>query len=284
MVSKTIKLRSGHSIPTVGLGVWQSRGDEAVDAVRFALQAGYRLIDTAMIYENEVEVGQGVRASDVAREEIFVTTKLWNTDQGYKNVLPAFDASLQRLGLNYVDLYLIHWPFNQRLSGENFRAETWQAMEEILASDRARSIGVCNYRLEHLEEMKSYAKVMPAVNQFELHPFWFRKDLMEYCHQNKIAVEAYSPLARGKHLDDERITKIATAHGKTNAQVLLRWSLQHGNIVIPKSVRPERIKENFALYDFELTATEMAQLDALNENDSALFGDMSEGGAPKFNP
>ena len=242
------------------------------------------MIDTAKIYENEAEVGEGIRTSGIPREEIFVTTKLWNTDQGYERAFKAFDASLQRLGLEYVDLYLIHWPFNQRMSGENFRAATWKAMEEILASGRARSIGVCNYRIEHLAEMKSYAKVMPAVNQFELHPFWFRKDLMDYCHQNKIAVEAYSPLARGKHLNDERITVIAERHNKTNAQVLLRWSLQHGNIVIPKSVRKERIAENFAVYDFELTAEDMAALDALNMNDSALFGDMNEGSVPQFNP
>ena len=265
-VTKKITLASGHTIPTVGLGVWQSQGAEAVQAVRWALEAGYRMIDTAKIYENEAEVGEGIRTSGIPREEIFVTTKLWNTDQGYDSAFKAFDASLKRLGLDYVDMYMIHWPFNQRLSGENFRAETWKAMEE------------------HLEEMKTYAKVMPAVNQFELHPFWFRKDLMEYCHKNQIAVEAYSPLARGKHLNDERITAIAQRHSKTNAQVLLRWSIQHGNIVIPKSVRPERIKENFAVYDFSLTAVEMAQLDALNENDSALFGDMNEGAVPQFNP
>ena len=271
-VARSITLRDGITIPTVGLGVWKAKGNEAVQAVRWALETGYRLIDTATIYENETEVGTAIRESGIPREEIFLTTKLWNQDQGFASALAAIDRSLQRLGTDYVDLYLIHWPFMDYLEGENRREETWRAMEKILACGKARSIGVSNYTIEHLEEMERYALVPPAVNQIEFHPFYVRRDLMEYCHAHQIALEDYSPLSRGKWLLNERITAIARSHDKSNAQVLLRWALQHGNIVIPKSVHKERIEENIRLFDFSLSPQEMDALDGLNQNESIIFG------------
>jgi diketogulonate reductase-like aldo/keto reductase len=276
--STVLTLRNGLSMPTVGLGVWQATGDEAENAVTMALEAGYRLIDTAAVYGNETEVGNAIRRSGVAREEIFLTTKLWNEDQGYETTLAGFERSLERLGLEYVDLYLVHWPFSDfatRLDpSAHKRSETWKAMEEILASGKAKSIGVSNYTIEHLEEMQTYAQTLPAVNQIEFHPFWFRKELMDCCHAHDIVVEDYSPLSRGTKLQDERITAIAKKHGKSNAQIVLRWALQHGNVVIPKSVHRERIAENIDLFGFSLDAHDMASLDGLNENFSIIFGKM----------
>lgn len=270
-VAAAMRLNTGISIPSVGLGVWKARGEEVAHSVRWALDCGYRLIDTAAIYENEEEVGTAVAESGIPRSKIFVTTKVWNTDQGYKSTLNAIETSLKKLRMDYVDLYLIHWPFTEMLQGENRREETWKAMEAVLASGKARSIGVSNYEIEHLEEMKRYATVSPAVNQIEFHPFWFRKDLMEYCQRSGIHVEDYCPLSRGKWLTDECITTIARAHNKTNAQILLRWGLQHGNIVIPKSIHKERIEENIAIFDFTLSKTEMDQIDALNRNESVVW-------------
>lgn len=280
-VHEPVMLSNGISMPRVGLGMWKSgNGRDAVDAVRFALQSGYRLIDTAAIYGNEEAVGEGVRTSNVKRDDIFVTTKVWNEDQGYDNTLAAIDASLKRLQTKYVDLYLVHWPCKKTedfFAEENLRAETWKAMEEILASGRARSIGVSNYTIKHLEEMNTYAHTPPVVNQIEFHPFWYRKKLMDYCREHSIAVEAYSPLSRGHKMNDVRITTIANVHGKSNAQVMLRWSMQHGNIVIPKSVHPQRIQENIDVFDFVLSDDDMQTLDALNENYSIIFGTVADG-------
>lgn len=267
-----ITLNNGTNIPALGLGTWKiPDGKTAENSVLWALRAGYRHIDTAKIYGNEKGVGAGIVKSGVARQEIFVTTKLWNADQGFEPALAAIDASLSRLGLAYVDLYLIHWPFSSdhRLLGRalgNKRAETWKAMEEILKAGKARAIGVSNYTIEHLEEMKNYASVPPAVDQVEFHPFLYQKDLLEYCEKNQIVLEAYSPLMHGKRLEDERITAVAKVHGKTNAQVLIRWSLQHGCVVLPKSTRQERIIENSQVFDFSLQPAEMSALDALHEN------------------
>lgn len=269
-----MKLNNGLDIPNIGLGLWKAKGSEAVQAVRWALESGYRLIDTAMIYENEEETGTAIAESGVDRGEIFLTTKLWNADQGYASGLKAIDRSLKLLKTDYVDLYLVHWPFVDFLQGENRRAESWKAMEEILASGKARAIGVSNYGIDELEEMKTYAHTQPAVNQIEFHPFWFRKELMDYCHNHDIVVENYSPLSRGKWLADETISSIAKSHGKTNAQVLLRWGVQHGNVVIPKSTHKERIAENFAIFDFTLSPADMEKLDALNRNESIAFGKM----------
>lgn len=277
IVERTIRLCDGRTMPALGLGVWEADGNDAAQAVSWALDAGYRLIDTAMIYGNEKQVGDAIKKSSVPREDIFLTTKVWNADQGYVSTLKAIDASLKRLDMDYVDLYLVHWPFTDlhTMSG-NKRAETWKAMEEILASEKAKSIGVSNYAINHLEEMKSYAQTMPAVNQIEFHPFWFRKQLMEYCHENEIAVEDYCPLSRGKMIGDERLTEIAEKYGKSNAQILIRWGLQHGNIIIPKSVHQERIKENIDVFDYALSDEDMMLLDGLNDNDSILFGKVDD--------
>lgn len=256
----TKKLNNGLEIPTIGLGVWQAKGDEAVQAVEWAIEAGYRLIDSAKIYGNEREVGRAIRRSGVKREDLFVTTKLWNSDQGYESALRAFDVSLEALGLDYVDLYLIHWPISQ------FRTESWRALERIVSSGKCRAIGVANYTVEHLEELKKNSTIKPVVNQVEFHPFLYQKELLEYCQKNNIQLEAYSPLAHGERLSDVRIAAIAKKHEKSNAQIMLRWSIQHGTIVIPKSVKQARIKENLDVFDFELTDEDMQEMDSWNEN------------------
>jgi methylglyoxal/glyoxal reductase len=264
VVTKTIKLNNGMQMPVVGLGLWRAADTEQV--VLWALETGYRLIDTASIYGNEKETGNAIRNCAISRNDIFATTKVWPDEQGYKQTLAAIDNSLSRMKLDHVDLYLVHWP----VPSKSKREETWKAMEEIYISGKSKSIGVSNYTIELLEEMKQYSKIPPAVDQIEFHPFWYRKELMEYCHKNNIAVEDYCPLARARKLQDERITSIAKKHSKSNAQVILRWALQHGNIVIPKSSHKERLKENINVFDFELSDDDMTKLDALNENYSLV--------------
>ena len=254
-------------MPVIGLGVWKAaEGKEVEKAVLWALEAGYRLIDTAKAYDNEEGVGRAIAKSGLPREQIFVTTKLYIGDQGYNSTLRAIDESLNKLKMDYVDLYLNHWPFTNWLQGENRRAETWKAMEEIFRAGKAKAIGVSNYTIEHLEEMKSYAQIPPVVNQVEFHPFLYQKELMDYCRKHQIILESYAPLSRGKKLSDDRITAIAQKHNKTNAQVMLRWNIQHGNTVIPKSVHRERIVENINIFDFELDGQDMETLDNLGEN------------------
>lgn len=269
-INSKIVLNNKTEIPVIGFGVYKiPEGAEVENAVKCALGAGYRMIDGAMIYGNEEGVGKAIRESGIRREDIFVTTKLWNTDQGYENALKAIDVSLAKLGLSYVDLYLVHWPTAGDASkGEsvNKREETWKAMEEIYKSGKAKAIGVSNYTITHLEEMKNYAKIPPAINQVEFHPFLYQKELLDYCKQTGIAFEAHSPLMHGEHLDNEIIKNIAQKHGKGCTQILLRWSLQHGAIPIPKSTQKERIEENIQVFDFELSLEEMEQLDGLNQN------------------
>jgi diketogulonate reductase-like aldo/keto reductase len=272
-MDQKITLNNGVQMPAMGLGVWKAEdGKEVEQAVLWALEAGYRLIDTAKIYNNEDGVGRAIKQSGIPREEIFVTTKLWNEDQGYDTGLKAIDGSLQRLGLDYVDLYLIHWPITVKpaadidLSLPTKRPETWKAMEEIYKAGKAKAIGVSNYAIKHLEEMKSYASVPPAVNQVEFHPFLVQEQLLNYCKANNIIVEAYCPLIHGTKLNDDRITAVAKKYNKSNAQILIRWSIQHGCVPIPKSTRQDRIKENIVVFDFELSAEDMAALDQLNEN------------------
>jgi diketogulonate reductase-like aldo/keto reductase len=266
-----ILLNNQTQIPVIGFGVFRiSEGEEVVNAVKWALEAGYRLIDTAMIYGNEEGVGKAIKESGIPREEIFITTKLWNTDQGYESALKAIDVSLAKLGMDYVDLYLIHWPTasgnREKFESINKREETWKAMEEIYKSGKAKAIGVSNYMINHLEEMKKYAKILPAVNQVEFHPFLFKEDLLNYCKENNIVVEAHSPLIHGEKLDNEVIKKIAEKYKKGGTQVLLRWSLQHGCIPIPKSSKRERIEENLNVFDFELSDEDMKKLNDLNVN------------------
>ncbi len=260
VTTESVPLATGGKLPRVGLGVWQARIGEAKTAVEEALRQGYRHVDTARIYQNEGDVGAAIRASGVPREEIFVTTKLWNDDQGHDSALRAADASLQRLGLAYVDLYLIHWPVPKR------RLESWRALEQLHADGRARAIGVSNFMVPHLTELLGVAKVTPHVNQIELHPFLQRRDTVALCKQRGIVLEAYSPLTRGEKLGDPTIVAIAREVGRSPAQVLLRWGIQHDFVVLPKSVRAARIAENAALFDFALSDAQMTRLDALEEN------------------
>ena len=256
----TLALSSGARIPQVGLGVWQSPSGAATrNAVLKALELGYRHVDTARIYGNEADVGAAVRSSVVPREQIFVTTKLWNDDHGYDQALRAFDASLERLGLEYVDLYLIHWPVAKK------RLESWRALERIFEEKRARSIGVSNFLVPHLEELLAKARHPPAVNQIELTPFLQRRDTCALCHERGIVIEAYSPLTHGQRLGHPVVQAVARRVGRSVAQVLLRWSVQHGNVVLPKSTRAARIAENGALFDFVLDEGAMHELDALEE-------------------
>jgi len=234
-------------------------GPTTRDAVIAALELGYRHIDTARIYGNEGDVADAVRASSVPRSEIFVTTKLWNDDHGYDEALRAFDKSLGRLGMEYVDLYLVHWPVQGK------RRDSWRAMERVFADGRAKAIGVSNYLVPHLREVLGDAKVRPHVNQIELSPFLQRRYTVALCKEEGIVVEAYSPLTRGKKLDDPVVGEVARAVKRTPAQVMLRWGIQHGFVVLPKSVRRPRIAENAALFDFALDAAQMARLDGLEE-------------------
>ena len=258
----TVVLSNGVVLPTLGLGVYQApAGGVTTAAVLSALEAGYRHIDTAAAYRNEGDVGLALRSSDVPRGEIFITTKLWNTDHGYDSTLAACDASLARLSLDYVDLYLVHWPV------EGLRLDTWRAMEQILADGRARAVGVSNYMIHHLEELLAHAEQPPAVNQFELSPYIYgsRRELVEWCRDHNIVVEAYSPLTKGIKLGDPVLAAIGDRHGKSPAQVLIRWALDHDFVVIPKSTNPERIRQNIDVFDFSLSDDEMAELDGLDE-------------------
>lgn len=253
-----VTLNSGAKMPRVGLGVWQSSG-KTKSAVLAALQAGYRHIDTAAVYGNEAQVGAAIAESGVPRAQVFVTSKLWNNDQGYDKALHAFEASLKRLKLEYLDLYLIHWP----VAGQ--RLESWRALEQLYADERARSIGVSNFLTPHLRELQSKARVLPAVNQIELSPFLQRRDSVALSKELGITLAAYSPLTRGERLGHPSVVDIAVETGRSPAQVLLRWGLQHGFVTLPKSVTPARIAENAALFDFELDAAAMSRLDALEE-------------------
>ncbi|HET6635908.1 MAG TPA: aldo/keto reductase [Streptomyces sp.] len=257
----TIRLNNGVEMPQLGFGVWQVPDDEAAKAVGTALEAGYRSIDTAAIYENETGTGKALAASGVPREELFVTTKLWNNQHGHDSTLRAFDASLARLGLEYVDLYLIHWP----VPSQDRYVETWQAFEKILADGRARAIGVSNFHPHHLRRVIEQTGTVPALNQVELHPRLQQGETRAFHAEHGIATEAWSPLGQGKDLlSDPQLTEIARKHERTVAQVVLRWHLQTGNVVIPKSVTPSRIRENFDVFSFELDAADLAAVAALD--------------------
>ncbi len=255
------RLNNGVEMPVLGLGAYQSPpGRITQHAVEFALKNGYRLIDTARIYNNEGDVGKAVRESGLPRDEVFVTTKLWNSDQGYESTLQACEASLRRLGLSYLDLYLIHFP----VSG--VREESWKAMTTLLKQGKCRAVGVSNFTVRHLEELLGTTEIVPAVNQVEFNPFLYQKELLECCQGKGIQLEAYSPLTHGEKLADTRIKALAAKYSKTPAQIMIRWSLQHGLVVIPKSVREERIRENSQVFDFNIAGKDTAILDSLNEN------------------
>jgi diketogulonate reductase-like aldo/keto reductase len=255
-----IKLNNGVEIPVLGFGTLNIRGNACQNAVLSAFEAGYRHVDTAKAYGNENEVGKAIKKSGLPREEVFVTTKLWNDDHGYDNALKAIEASLRNLGLDYVDLYLVHWP----VSGK--RIETWKAMEKILKDGKTRSIGVSNFTIRHIEELLQKASVVPAVNQVEFTPYLYQKDLQRYCEGKGTKLEAWAPLTRGQKFNDPRLVEIAKHYKKTPAQILLRWGLQHNIIVLPKSANKERILENSQIFVFNITKEDIKKLDDFNEN------------------
>lgn len=254
-IDSRIQLTQGTDIPVLGLGVWQMDAEETERSVASALAAGYRLVDTATLYKNEESVGKAVRESNIAREAIFVTTKLWPTDA--LDARAAFEASLRRLGLSYVDLYLIHWPV------PFLSSRIWKQLEALYDEKLVRAIGVSNYSISQLEEILRDASVPPAVHQIELNPFSYDKQMLAFCQAHDMVVEAYSPLTRGLHLDDPTIGKVAMQHSKTPAQIMLRWALQKGAVVIPKSSNTERIEENADIFNFELSDADMRRLDTL---------------------
>lgn len=253
-------LRNGIKMPLLGLGMWDMYGQEAVQAVQWALETGYRLLDTAAMYQNEQETGAGMRNSGVPREEIFVTTKVNNTDQGYDKTLQGFEESLRKLNCDYIDLYLIHWPI------KSTRSTTWKALEQLYQDGRVRAIGVANYLIPFLEELLPQAAVVPAVNQVEFSPWLYLEDLLNYCRERQILLQAYTPLVRGKKMDDPRLLALSRKYGKTPAQIILRWVLQHGVSAIPKSSNLLRLRENFDLFDFEISESDMSAINNFHEN------------------
>ncbi|KAA3516813.1 aldo/keto reductase [Agrobacterium vitis] len=264
-----ISFSDGKSIPQVGLGVWQTPNSEAAPAVRSALSSGYRHIDTAAVYENEEGVGEGIRSSGIDRGDIFLTTKLWNNEQGFDNTLKAFDASLKRLGTDYVDLYLIHWPSPHR----GLFVETWKAFIQLKEEGRARSIGVSNFYPEHLKTIIDETGVVPVINQIELHPDFQQKQAREFHQAHGIITQSWSPLGQGKLLDNPVIGKIAAKHGRTAAQIIIRWHIESGLVVIPKSVTPSRIEENFKVFDFSLDPEDMTEIAALDSSSTRIGPD-----------
>jgi 2,5-diketo-D-gluconate reductase A len=271
-----VSLNDGHTMPQLGFGVWQVPDDQAQGAVATALEAGYRSIDTARIYDNETGVGRAVAAAGIAREDLFVTTKLWNGDQGYDEALKAFDASLERLGLDYVDLYLIHWP----LPARELYVDSWKALERIRSEGRARSIGVSNFTRSTLDRLIAEADVVPVLNQIELHPYFTQVDMRRVNAGHGVLTEAWSPLGQGKGLLEEPVlASLGAKYGKSAAQVVLRWHLQLGNVVIPKSVTPSRIRENFDVFDFELSAEDVDAVGALDRGGRIGFDPETFNGA-----
>ncbi|GIO04544.1 putative oxidoreductase YtbE [Brevibacillus reuszeri] len=261
----TTTLNNGVKMPWFGLGVFKvEEGPELVNAVQTAIRNGYRSIDTAAIYGNEEGVGQGIaqglKETGISREELFVTSKVWNADLGYESTLAAFDLSLKKLGLDYLDLYLIHWPVAGKYK------DAWRALEQLYKEGKVKAIGVSNFQIHHLQDLMQDAEIKPMINQVELHPRLTQKEIRDFCKQEGIQVEAWSPLMQGQLLDNPVLKEIAERHGKSIAQVILRWDLQHGIVTIPKSTKEHRIQENADVFNFELTAEDMEKIDALNEN------------------
>jgi 2,5-diketo-D-gluconate reductase A len=257
MLPNMVTLNNGVQMPSIGFGTWQVPAPHARETVLWALEAGYRLIDTSLNYWNEREVGQAVRDSGIPREQVFVTTKLEGEDHGRGGALRGFRHSLANLDIDYIDLYLVHWPGGERV-------ETWKAMEEVLEQDSCRAIGVSNYTVGHLEEVLEHGQVVPAVNQVELHPYLYPRNLASFCRTNGIQIESYSPLNQGMRLVDPVIARVAKRHRRTAAQVVLRWHLQHDFIPIPRSVSQVHVEENLAVFDFSLSDEEMNELDSLD--------------------
>ncbi|WCT56287.1 aldo/keto reductase [Paenibacillus kyungheensis] len=256
------KLNNGVNMPWFGLGVWQVEdGNEAIDSVKAALKSGYRAIDTAAAYGNEESVGKAIKESGIARDELFITSKVWNKDQGYESTLAAFEQTMKKLDLDVLDLYLIHWPVAGKYK------DTWRAMEKLYKDGRIRAIGVSNFQTHHLDDLLGDAEVVPAVNQVEFHPLLTQSELLAYSEEKGIQLEAWSPLARGKLFDNEVIKEIADKYGKEPAQVILRWVLDKGVVVITRSVKEKRIASNAEIFDFKLTVEEIDRISALNKNE-----------------
>lgn len=257
----TIKLNNGVDMPRLGLGVFKVEdGQEVINSVKWALEHGYRSIDTAAAYKNEEGVGQALKDSGLNREEIFVTSKLWNSDQGYEETLQAFETSLEKLGLEYLDLYLIHWPVEGKYK------ESWKAMEKLYQDGKIRAIGVSNFQPHHLDDLLKDAEVTPVINQVELHPKLAQQEVRDYCEKHDIVVEAWSPLMQGQILEEPVIQELAEKYNKTAAQIVIRWDLQIGIVTIPKSTKQHRIQENADVFDFQLTDEEVVKITQLNEN------------------
>ncbi|WP_028781868.1 aldo/keto reductase [Thalassobacillus devorans] len=266
-LTSTVKLRNDVEMPWLGLGVYKMEdGQEVVDSVKSALELGYRHIDTASFYKNEEGVGQAIKESEVPREEIFVTTKVWNDEQGYEETLEAFERSLNKLGLEYLDLYLIHWPVPGKFT------ETWKALEKLYKDGKVKAIGVSNFLPHHLEDVMKDAEETPMVNQIELHPELHQQQTREFCQANDIQLVAWSPLARGKYLDAPVLKELAEKYSKTPAQIILRWDYQSGIVTIPKSVKKERQQENADIFDFELTQEEIKRVDELDLGEDGRNG------------
>lgn len=258
-------LHNGIKMPWFGLGVFKvEEGTEVIEAVKTAILKGYRSIDTAAVYQNEEGVGEGIRQgmieTGISREELFITSKVWNADFGYETTLDAYETSLKKLGLDYLDLYLIHWPVEGKYK------DTWRALETIYTENRVKAIGVSNFHIHHLKDVMKDATIVPMVNQVEYHPKLTQEDLRAFCQQNNIQLEAWSPLMQGQLLDDVKLKEIAETHGKSVAQIILRWDLQNDVVTIPKSINEHRIVENASIFDFELSAEEMEKISSLNEN------------------
>jgi methylglyoxal/glyoxal reductase len=256
---KNVKLHNGVEMPWIGLGVFKSF-DEVENSVQHAIESGYRSIDTASIYKNERRVGNAIIETGIPRNEMFITTKVWNDDQGYNSTLSAFDKSLNELKMNYVDLYLIHWP------NDNLSVETWEALEDLYKQKRVRAIGVSNFLIHHLNYLMNNTSIKPMVNQIEFHPRLVQTELLKFCQDNQIQPEASRPLIQGKVIDIPLLQILSVKYGKSPAQIVLRWDIQKGLVTIPKSVTPERIKSNFNIFDFEITEDDIEKIDNLNEN------------------
>lgn len=263
-------LCNGVKMPSIGFGTYKSgSNDETAELVKYALETGYRMIDTASFYGNEAGIGNGIKKSKVSREEIFLVTKLWNDDHGYEKAIEAFQQSLERLQTEYIDLYLIHWPNKLNL-------ETWRAFEHLYKKGKIKAIGVCNFKIGHLEQLKKSAKIMPMVNQIEIHPLSSKSSMLDYCNKNQLQLMAWSPIMRGKVFSNQLIVKLSEKYNKTIAEIILRWHTQRGVIPIPKSSNKERIKENFAIFDFEITKEDMDSINSLNEKDNVSVSGVPE--------
>lgn len=259
-ISDVVTLANGVKMPWLGLGVYKMTSQEAERAVHDAIEVGYRSVDTAAFYGNEEGVGKAIREAKIPRDELFVTTKLWNDDHGYEAALRAFDHSQEKLGLDVIDLYLIHWPVTGRYK------ETWRALEKLYREGRVRAIGVSNFHSHHLEDVMATSDIAPMVNQVEYHPYLSQNKLRAFCEAEGIRLEAWSPLTRGRIFDHPVLVELASKYDKTPAQIILRWDLQHGVVTIPKTIRQTRMRENADLFDFSLTGEDMAKLDQLNQN------------------